>query len=164
MIPGKRDSIDSGIASRTMSLGLRASSDEASPSAVKSDSREGDDQEDDFGGDDNMEVAGSDDESEYVESRRDMTAARKRPRKLRDAAQVDEGEESVGDLHNRMIVQNCNLDVLCHSLHASTGVCRHERTRSPKTNPGAKHPPSIREETTWCTLFRLSGSQISTTR
>lgn len=92
-LPAKRASLDAGIVSQTMSLGLRASSDEASASAVKSEPR--DDEEDDFGRD--MEGAGSDDESEYAESRRDTAGAtRKRARKLKASSVIDEGEESVG--------------------------------------------------------------------
>lgn len=75
-----------------MSLGLRASSDEASPSAVKSEPREEEDEE--FDGDDNMETAGSGDDSEYVGSRRDI-ATKKRPRKAKGVNQIDEGDESV---------------------------------------------------------------------
>lgn len=77
-----------------MSLGLRASSDEASTSAVKPEIQEDEDGGVDEDEDDNMDAPGSGDESEYAESRRDVTT-RKRARKAKGVGQIDEGDESV---------------------------------------------------------------------
>lgn len=94
-LPGS-SSAASGLASKAASLGLRASSEEAPGlSAGQELTEEEDEKADAFGVD--MDVTGSGDDSEYLEGLRSLAGAvRKRPRKLKAAGQVDDGEESVG--------------------------------------------------------------------
>jgi len=118
--PGFSSGFNAAAKTASSSLGMRASSEEASVAPVK---QEAHGEEDTFEGD--MEVVGSEDDSEYLEGHRSLAGAvRKRPRKLKTAGIVDDGEESVRDVIRILIFLNADGV----SLRCTTGICRHART------------------------------------